>query len=80
VKAMLDVHFYSGRRANDEYKAVEILDQFTKAFCVDASVTDDLAFRCSVCPFEMPDNICLVKKFKNKFAPDYKDFGSMGDL
>lgn len=72
--------FYSGRIANDEHKAVEILDQFTKAFCIDASVTDDLVFRCSECLFEMPDKSCLVKKFKKKFAPDYKDFGSMGDL
>lgn len=41
--------YYSGRVANDEHKAVETLDRFTK-------------------------------EFKNKFAPDYVDFGSMGDL
>ena len=74
-----DGQFYSGRITNDEHKAVEILDQFTKAFCIDASVADDLVFRCSECPFEEQDK-CKVKMFKRKFAPDYKDFGSMGDL
>ena len=74
-----DGQFYSGRITNDEHKAVEILDQFTKAFCIDASVADDLVFRCSECPFENQDK-CKVKMFKCKFAPDYKDFGSMEDL
>lgn len=71
--------FYSGRFANDEHKAVEILDEFTKAFCIDASVADDLEFRCSECPFEDQDK-CRVKMFKHKFVPDYKGFGCMGDL
>ena len=71
---------YSHRFTNDDYKAVEILDQFTKVFCIDSEVTDDLAFRCKECPFEMENGICLVKKFCRKFAPDYKDFGAMGDL
>ena len=38
--------FYSGRVTNDEHKAVEILDSFTKEFCIDANVADDLVFRC----------------------------------
>ena len=32
-------------------------------------------------PFEVKKNgHCLVKEFKCKFYPEYKDFGSMGDL
>lgn len=71
--------YYSGRLTNDEHKAVEILDRFTKEFCIDATISDDLMFRCKECPFEDGD-LCRVKEFKNKFAPDYADFGSMGDL
>lgn len=76
--------YYSGRVANDEHKAVETLDRFTKEFCIDATVKDDLEFRCKECPFEHDTEnekgLCMVKEFKNKFAPDYVDFGSMGDL
>lgn len=61
-------------------EAVRLLDLFTKEFCRDKSVTDDLVFRCGKCPFKVEDDICLVKAFKCKFCPDYKDFGSMGDL
>lgn len=63
------------------HKAVELLDLFTKEFCRDKSVKDDLVFRCEECPFEINDSgQCLVKIFKCKFCPEYKDFGSMGDL
>lgn len=72
--------FFSGRIKNDVRKAVTILDDFTKAFCIDAEVADDLVFRCKECPFQELDGKCKVKEFKQKFAPDYKDFGSMGDL
>lgn len=72
--------FYSGRITNDEHKSVEILHQFTKSFCIDASVKDDLVFRCKECPFETENGTCLVKLFKCKYAPEYKDFGCMGDL
>lgn len=72
--------YYSGRITNDDHKAVEILDQFTKAFCIDATVEDDLVFRCKECSFSDSDKKCRVKMFKCKFAPDYADFGSMGDL
>lgn len=72
--------YYSGRVANDEHHAVELLDYFTKAFCIDATV-DDLEFRCKECTFvHGEEGKCMVKEFKCKFAPDYKDFGSMGDL
>ena len=71
---------YSNRLTNDEHKAVEILDSFTKAFCIDATVTDDLVFRCNECPFLSEGGVCKVKEFKCKFDPDYEDFGSMGDL
>ena len=74
-----NAQYWAGRLTNDEHKAVEILDQFTKAFCIDATAGDELEFRCKECSFA--DNTkCRVKMFKCKFAPDYKDFGSMGDL
>ena len=61
-------------------QAVEHLDWFTKLYCRDKSITDDLAFRCKQCEFAMPDGICLVKAMAKKLCPDYKDFGAMGDL
>ena len=63
-----------------ERQAVEHLDWFTKLYCRDKSITDDLAFRCEQCEFEMPDDKCLVKVMARKLCPDYKDFGAMGDL
>lgn len=63
-----------------ERQAVEHLDRFTKLYCRDKSMTDDLAFRCRKCEFEMPDKTCLVKVMARKLCPDYKDFGAMGDL
>ena len=71
---------YSGRTENDEHKAVDILHKFTKEFCIDATVEDDLEFRCIECPFLLKDDVCAVKLFKCKFDPDYKNFGCMGDL
>jgi hypothetical protein len=61
-------------------QAVEHLDWFTKLYCRDKSITNDLAFRCKQCEFEMPDGTCLVKVMARKLCPDYKDFGAMGDL
>ena len=61
-------------------QAVEHLDWFTKLYCRDKSITDDLVFRCEQCEFEMPDGGCLVKVMARKLCPDYKDFGAMGDL
>lgn len=56
------------------------LDLFTKTYCRDKTVLDDLVFRCKECEFELPDGTCLVKKMARRLSPDYKDFGSMGDL
>ena len=64
-------------------KSVHLLDLFTKTFCRyrnDYERFDDLKFRCDECPFQQKNGDCLCKAFKNKYAPDYKDFGSMGDL
>lgn len=66
----------------DIAKSVALLDLFMKTFCRytnDYDRFDDLKFRCEECPFEKGD-FCLCKKFRSKFAPDYKDFGCMGDL
>lgn len=64
-------------------KSVVLLDLFTKTFCRyrnDYERFNDLKFRCKECPFGQDDGKCMAKEFKNKFAPDYRDFGSMGDL
>lgn len=71
--------YYSGRSENNEHEAVVLLDKFTKAFCIDATIADDLEFRCKECTFSDGDR-CRVKSFKCKFDPNYVDFGSMGDL
>ncbi len=64
-------------------KSVHLLDLFTKTFCRypnDYERFNDLKFRCNECPFSLTSGECQVKIFKNEYAPDYKDFGSMGDL
>jgi hypothetical protein len=64
-------------------KSVVLLDLFTKTFCRyrnDYERFDDLKFRCEECPFSKPNGDCICKELKNKYAPDYRDFGSMGDL
>ena len=64
-------------------KSVVLLDLFTKTFCRyrnDYERFNDLKFRCEECTFQGEDGSCMAKEFKNKFAPDYRDFGSMGDL
>ena len=63
-------------------RSVMLLDLFTKTFCRyvnDYERFNDLRFRCQECPFENESG-CACKKFKEKYAPDYRDFGSMGDL
>lgn len=64
-------------------KAAVLLDLFTKTFCRygnDYERFGDLKFRCIECPFKKENGECSVKIFKNKYAPDYENFGSMGDL
>ena len=64
-------------------KSVVLLDLFTKTFCRypnDYERFGDLKFRCKNCPFQEKDGACSVKLFKTMYAPDYKDFGAMGDL
>lgn len=67
----------------DDYisrQAVRHLDMFTKTYCRDQNVQDDLVFMCHECEFEAPDGICLVKVMARRLCPEYRDFGSMGDL
>lgn len=74
---------YTDRVDNDFYKATYILDMFTKSFCIDVEKSNeekDLVFMCDKCPFKMDDDMCLVKKFRKDFAPEFKDFGCMGEL
>ena len=61
-------------------QAVMALDMFTKIFCRDYAVQDDLAFRCNQCEFKMSNGKCLAKVMARKTCPDYKNFGCMGDL
>ena len=61
-------------------QAVKHLDLFTKTYCRDKSVTDDLVFRCNQCDFQLSSGTCLVKTMARKLCPDYREFGSMGDL
>ena len=64
-------------------KSVHLLDLFTKTFCRyvnDYGRFDDLKFRCDECPFQRKNGNCRVKEFQGKYYPDYKGFGSMGDL
>ena len=61
-------------------QAVMALDMFTKIFCRDYAVRDDLAFRCNQCEFKMSNGKCLAKVMARKTCPDYKNFGCMGDL
>lgn len=72
---------YTNGNKDDIQHAAKCLNEFTHNFCMDCKATDeqkDLFFRCGECPFCF-DEICKVKEFKNKFAPHYKNFGSMGD-
>ena len=63
-----------------KHKSAQALDLFTKCFCRDKEERNDLVFRCNQCEFEMSDDTCLVKKMARALCPDYRDFGSMGDL
>lgn len=63
--------------------SVMLLDLFTKTFCRrrnDYERFNDLKFRCEECPFQAKGGICKVKEFKSKYAPNYQNFGSRGDL
>ena len=65
------------------WESVMILALFAKTYCrylSDYERFGDLKFRCEECIFQLDDGRCLIKKFKAINAPDYKDFGSMGDL
>ena len=75
-----DEPVYVNYREPNNKMAVQLLDIFTKIWCIDTRVKDDLVFMCKECPFGVEGGICLVKAFKRKFYPKYKDFGSMGDL
>lgn len=81
---MIDIKTKQGQMdARDISQAVMLLDLFAKTFCRyrnDYERFDDLKFRCDECPFQMDDRKCKVKVFKNKYAPDYKDFGSTADM
>lgn len=79
----MDIHMWTDIDKEEISKAVVLLDLFTKTFCRyrnDYERFSDLKFRCDECPFSKENGDCLAKIFKNKYAPDYRDFGSMCDL
>lgn len=55
---------------------VMALDIFTKTWCIDMAVKDDLSFRCKDCEF-LNGEQCLIKIFVCNKLPQYKNFGSM---
>lgn len=61
-------------------EAVRYLDMFTKTYCRDQNIQDDLVFRCHECEFSVPNGKCLVKVMARKLCPEYRGFGCMGDL
>ena len=66
-------------RAKKDWLAVQSLDLFTKVFCIKEN-EEDLAFECKECVFRQEDRTCLVKMFASKRCPEYRNFGSMGEL
>ena len=66
-------------RTKKEWLAVQSLDLFTKIFCIKGN-EDDLEFECKSCEFQKSDGTCLVKVFAGKRVPEYRNFGSMGEL
>lgn len=66
---------------DDTKKAVECLAEFTHNWCMNCEETlkqNDLIFRCKECLFITENDNCLIKKFKNKHYPAYKDFRMHG--
>lgn len=72
--------------SDDLHAAINALNHFTKNWCMNCKETREsgtLVFRCSACPFNMDDGVCLVKKFCKENDPSYMreiDFGCMGSL
>lgn len=77
---------YTKGNKNDLHKAIDALDAFTKAWCMDCEATEKLdkpVFRCKECPFQANDKTCAIKKFCYDRDDRYTreiDFGSMGCL
>jgi hypothetical protein len=71
----------SGKMSDLVYReAVRYLDMFTKTYCRDQNIQDDLVFRCKGCEFSTSDGKCLVKIMARRLCPEYREFGCMGDL
>lgn len=70
---------YENIDQEDILKSVTLLDIFSKTFCryrADYVRFGDLKFRCDEeCPFLKNTGTCIVKEFKCKYAPKYKNFG-----
>ena len=64
---------------NDQtYRSVVLIDQFIKTYCryaKDYERFGEVKFRCEECPFQADNGSCLCRSFKNKYAPEYRNFG-----
>lgn len=80
VNKPADTNVCYGNGIVDIKTPVMALDIFTKTWCIDTAVKDDLSFRCKDCEFLTNEQNCLIKIFKCNKLPQYKNFGSMGDL
>ena len=69
----------NGYATKKNWLAVQALDLFTKIFCIKEN-EEDLEFECENCEFQNSDGTCSVKKFAGKHCPEYRNFGSMGEL
>lgn len=72
---------------NDLHAAIDALNTFTKAWCMDRKKTaenNEPVFRCYDCPFIVAgEGTCRIKVFCYKQDDEYTrsvDFGSMGCL
>lgn len=59
--------------------SVTFLDMFAKTYCYyQYDWYSPIELRCDECPFREEDGHCLVKAFKDKYAPKYQGFGLVG--
>lgn len=77
---MLDINCKNDHDEQEIIKSVVLLDMFAQNYCeyrYDHERFGESKFRCGECPFRKEDGPCLVKAFKIKYAPEYRNFGEM---
>lgn len=78
---------YTNGNKDDLHAAIDALNAFTKAWCMDCKKTaesNEPVFRCYDCPFRIAgEKTCRIKAFCYKRDDEYTrsvDFGCMGCL